>query len=1612
MKNQYTFLMLLCLLFIYTDNNIIAQQFTEELSLQGMGQGSIAWGDYNGDGYVDLVVSGWTIANQATTLYINNGNNTFSDSGISLTGLYNGSAAWGDCDNDGDPDLLITGTTGFTLDALTILYRNDGGSFNEITSGLPGIYRSCVSWGDVDRDGDLDILLTGMATTAERISRIYLNNGTGEFSLMQGTSFIPVYKGWSGFGDIDNDGYPDVVVTGETATLSKIAKIYHNNRNGTFSELTGTYLSGLAFGSGAWGDFNGDGYLDLIMTGEDANFSEYSKVYLNDKNGNLVEKAGHNLGGVENSTMSAGDFDNDGDLDIFLSGDRNSTGTAELYSNDGTGIFTKITSVNITGLNESSSGFCDIDNDGDLDLIVTGIDNSDILTSKIYLNNNVTPNNLPGKPQNLDFSMDKTTVTLTWERVTGDETPSGSLSYNIRTGYSASGTEMISPQSDNVTGKRKIVRMGNTELSNTLALKNLRWNTDYYSSVQAVDNSFAGGLFSDPVSFKITPQQPTKLVGTNISASSILLRWQRGNGDRCILFAKEGTSGPANPLNNTTYYANPNFGDGSPLGSGWYCIYKGEADSVILTGLDPVKDYTVHAIELQGSMGSEIYATETNPENDNIGVFSSGIFTVLSGISMTGLGGGSIAWGDYNNDGYLDILSTGQKVGGEAASKIYKNNGNNTFSEQVTMNIPGVYYSSCAWGDFNNDDLLDFIITGYNQSLGTISRVYKNNGNNSFTWVESISLTGVFYSSASWADYDNDGDLDLLIAGQNLSIGLITKIYRNDGNNTFTEQTTINLKPVYRGSLAWGDYNNDGLLDILLTGLDGVTSAARNISILYKNNGEGSFTEQTGIELTDVGLSSVSWGDYDNDGYLDILLTGSTGYMPDYKPVTKIFHNNGNNSFTELSGSSIIGVSMSSAEWGDYNNDGYLDIMITGFSESNLEFRIYLNDGAGRFHELTALDIPGAYFCNTSSADYDSDGDLDILFTGNTGTFTSQIYRNNYYMMAGEIKPNTRPDAPTGLESEVNPGNLKLQWKGVNTDETWFINMSYNIRAKRTNDDKWKVAPHSTGGGFRSLNALGNSQLNRTFTINNPESGTYVWQVQAVDQSYSGSQWSEVDTVIIKKTQAFFKTDTVCLGSVTHFTDQSVVTDGIASWKWDFSDGENSTIQNPEHTYSTSGTFSVKLVVTSNAGDKDSLYQNVIVKARPATAFSAPNVCIGTPTTITNNSNLNSLTIASWQWNFGDGQSSSAQDPATHTYAVKGTYKATLKAFASNGCADSISKNVIIAGYPEKAISTDKPLSFCEGDSVQLTAEYDSLYTYQWVRDNNYITDATSSTFKVSRYSARYSARITNTLAGCLILSDEKTITIKPVPSKPSITSDNYKTGDCLKDSPVKLKVDQASGENTYSWLRNGVQFGTGTSIEGFLEPGTYVVNAELNGCKSASESFPVTNLGAPEKPQILAKGPTLWYLTSSIKAFDYNWYYNGRLIADADKDYYIANQNYGVYQLSIGNANGCYTRSDTIVIPLRSSTTGIEDPDPFEGVKIYPNPTPGIFTIEMDNNIFGELIIDIITRHGSKILNIRLEKVTDHFTAQIDLSGQPKGMYILNLGLDKFRAVRKVLVE
>jgi len=187
-------------------------------------------------------------------------------------------------------------------------------------------------------------------------------------------------------------------------------------------------------------------------------------------------------------------------------------------------------------------------------------------------------------------------------------------------------------------------------------------------------------------------------------------------------------------------------------------------------------------------------------------------------------------------------------------------------------------------------------------------------------------LQGMNQGKVAWGDYDNDGYLDILVSGYGSSGLVITKVYHNNHNDTFTENTNAILKPLGQSSAAWGDYDKDGFLDIALQGITDPPSYQTH-AFIYHNNHDGTFTNiQAGLQPLTNG--SLAWGDYDKDGYLDLLQTGNTVVYPAIIR-SVIYHNNGNGTFTDIN-AALIGVDTSDAQWADYDKDGYLDIALSG----------------------------------------------------------------------------------------------------------------------------------------------------------------------------------------------------------------------------------------------------------------------------------------------------------------------------------------------------------------------------------------------------------------------------------------------------------------------------------------------------------------------------------------------------------------------------------------------------------------------------------------------------------------------------------------------------------
>ena len=486
---------------------------------------------------------------------------------------------------------------------------------------------------------------------------------------------------------------------------------------------------------------------------------------------------------------------------------------------------------------------------------------------------------------------------------------------------------------------------------------------------------------------------------------------------------------------------------------------------------------------------------------------------------LPGVSYGSVAWGDYDNDGRLDILLTGMAglldTNGIPIfiSRVYHNNGDGSFTLNTNAVLPGVAIGSVAWGDYDNDGYLDILLTGAsgvatNSMPIVTSQVYHNNRDGTFTLDTNAVLPGVWGSSAAWGDYDNDGQLDILLAGQTVSGNAISQVYHNNGDGSFTLNTQAILPGVYYGSVAWGDYDNDGRLNILLTGMTVAGQGA--VTQVYHNNGDGSFSLNTNAVLPVMAYGSVAWGDYDNDGRLDILLTGTTSNY-----ITQIYHNNGDGSFSLNTNAVLPGVIFGSVAWGDYDNDGWLDILLTGQTET-LGDRIscvYHNNRDGTFSLDTNMVLPAVSCSAAAWGDCDGDGRLDILLEGQTtngdSMFITSIYRN--------INPvtNIAPNAPTGLTATMSNDLLTLAWAAAAGGQTPAPGLSYNLRAGTTPGGSDIVAPESNpASGWRRLPQMGNTQLRTNAILDlSGRSGitggaTCYWSVQAVDPAWAGSPFA------------------------------------------------------------------------------------------------------------------------------------------------------------------------------------------------------------------------------------------------------------------------------------------------------------------------------------------------------------------------------------------------------------------------------------------------------------------------------------------------------------------------
>ncbi|PYJ98404.1 MAG: hypothetical protein DME23_12165 [Verrucomicrobia bacterium] len=395
--------------------------------------------------------------------------------------------------------------------------------------------------------------------------------------------------------------------------------------------------------------------------------------------------------------------------------------------------------------------------------------------------------------------------------------------------------------------------------------------------------------------------------------------------------------------------------------------------------------YDVVVADVSGSMTSKSAVLDVDPTFTKI---TTGPVVTDGGSSAQG------AWADYDGDGYLDLFVSNSGGGPLGKNFLYRNNGDGTFTKVTTDIIVTEATDSHggAWGDYDNDGYPDLFVPG-NGSRNDL--LYRNNGDGSFTRITTgpVVTSGQFASGgAAWADFDNDGYLDLYVPTFNPS-PTVNRFFRNNGDGTFSRITS---GPPVRESgdwavAAWGDYDNDGQIDLFVSQYGGNNA-------VYRNTGHGSFTRISAGRIVNDGGNSIGcgWADYDNDGFFDLFVANG-GPSSSSASFNFLYHNNGDGTFTKNT-SDITARDLgawATCAWGDYDNDGFVDLFVVNQVTKNA---LYHNNGDGTFTKVTTgspANDGNSFGC--SWGDFDNDGFLDLFVANGYGVSAQNnfLYRNN-----------------------------------------------------------------------------------------------------------------------------------------------------------------------------------------------------------------------------------------------------------------------------------------------------------------------------------------------------------------------------------------------------------------------------------------------------------------------------------------------------------------------------------------------------------------------------------------------------------------------------------------
>ena len=466
---------------------------------------------------------------------------------------------------------------------------------------------------------------------------------------------------------------------------------------------------------------------------------------------------------------------------------------------------------------------------------------------------------------------------------------------------------------------------------------------------------------------------------------------------------------------------------------------------------------------------------------------------------------GAADWGDYDKDGDLDLLITGLNEAGQRVTTLFQSNKGTLTA--VESGLPPLEASSVDWGDYDNDGYLDVLVTGMQSFSGGaihgFAGVYHNQphpddgGKRTFTLA--YTLPPIYQGWGEWADFDADGRADILITGYTDGGAPLTRVYRN--TRTDFADTGFDLEQLGGGGAAWGDYDGDNFPDMVIFGRD-VQASLR--ALVYRNNSGTGF--HAPIELDGVWSGSAAWIDADNDDTFDLLITGNRGdNTGNIQPSSMLYRFDGS-TFQAVENHGLPGIWRSSTAAGDYDGDGRSDLLVTGLTFTDRITRIYLSQGDFSFIDAEA-DLPGGAGLSAAWGDFDGDFAPDIALTG----VLEVIEETEAAVRTTQVITNPNPAAALPAQPQLTAAcwdgadHLTFYWDSADS-----IGTTYNLRAGNFFDMNDIVHPQSsTLTGLRKLAQPGNAYSGFSAVLRIPPYvSLFNWSVQGVNAALAGGPFS------------------------------------------------------------------------------------------------------------------------------------------------------------------------------------------------------------------------------------------------------------------------------------------------------------------------------------------------------------------------------------------------------------------------------------------------------------------------------------------------------------------------